>query len=122
MSTANTQTTEYTIDASGRSVGRVATEVADILRGKNAPQFAPHKIANVQVKIVNTAKADIPASKRSQKTYHRYSGYPGGLKEMRMEELITQKGYSEVFRNAIYGMLPANKLRKQMLKNLIITE
>lgn len=116
------QKTEHTIDASDRSVGRVATETAKILMGKDDPSFVRNKPAAVTVHITNASKARIPASKRSQKIYKQYSGHPGGLKETSMEELIEKKGYAEVFRNAVYGMLPANKLRKVMLKNLTVSE
>ena len=113
---------KYTLDAQNKKIGRVATEAAVFLMGKNLPKFARNAIPDVRVEIKNTSKALIDDKKKSQKTYSRYSGYPGGLKQPTMNEVIVKKGYSEIFRIAVYGMLPKNKLRARMLKNLIITE
>ncbi len=113
---------KHTIDATDKKVGRVATQAAVLLMGKNLPDFARNNIPEVTVEIKNTSKASIADSKMLQKTYSRYSGYPGGLKQPTMKEVIGKKGYSEIFREAVAGMLPKNKLRPRMLKNLIITE
>ena len=113
---------KYTIDAENRKVGRVATEAAVYLMGKNNPDFKKNSIPNITVEIKNTSKASIAENKKLQKTYSRYSGYPGGLKQPTMSEIIAKKGYSEVFKEAVSGMLPKNKLRSKMMNNLIITE
>ncbi len=113
---------KYTLDAQGKRIGRVATEAAVFLMGKNLATFAKNAIPSVTVEITNTSKALIDDNKKSQKTYSRYSGYPGGLKQPTMEQVIENKGYSELFREAVLGMLPKNKLRDKMMSNLKITE
>lgn len=113
---------EYTIDATGKKLGRLATEIAVLLMGKNLPDFSRNTVPSVSVVVTNASLLDIDDKKREQKTYNRYSGFPGGLKKARMEEVITKKGYEAVLTNAIYGMLPGNKLRPRMLKNLTINE
>lgn len=112
----------YTIDATGKSVGRVATEVAMILMGKNTPAFANNKVANHKVTIENASKANISPKKMKNTEYAKYSGYPGGLKFVTMEKVVEKHGYGEVFRRAVYGMLPGNKLRDPRMKNLTITD
>lgn len=113
---------EYTIDATNKKLGRVASEAAKILIGKDKTSFARNIVVDVTVVVTNTSKADIPEKKLEQKTYNHYSGYPGGLKTESMTTIISKKGYSEIFRKAIYGMLPTNKLRAKRIKNLRITE
>ena len=111
---------KYTIDAQNKRIGRVATEAAVFLMGKNTPEFRRNSIPKVTVEIQNTSKALIDDKKKTQKTYSRYSGYPGGLRQPTMEQVIAKKGHSELFREAVKGMLPKNKLRAQMMKNLTI--
>ena len=113
---------KYTIDAQGKRIGRVATEAAVFLMGKNTPDFKRNGIPDVEVEITNTSKAVIHEKKLTQKTYSRYSGYPGGLKQPTMEQVIAKKGYSELFKEAVSGMLPKNKLRQKMMNNLVIKE
>lgn len=113
---------KYTIDAKGRVPGRVATEVAVLLMGKNRTDFAKNRIPDVKVEVTSTSKMSFDAKKLKDKMYYRYSGYPGGLKKESQRHLIKTKGGSEVLRRAIYGMLPKNKLRAQMMKNLNIEE
>lgn len=113
---------KYTLDASEKKIGRVATLAAVYLQGKNLPTFAKNKIPDVKVEITNTSKAVIDDKKKAQKTYSRYSGYPGGLRQPTMSAVIAKKGYSELFREAVSGMLPKNKLRSKMMNNLIVTE
>ncbi len=113
---------KHTIDAQNKKIGRVATEAAVLLMGKNLTSFARNKIPNIQVEIVNSSKALVTENKKSQKTYARYSGYPGGLRKPTMSEVISKKGYSELFREAVWGMLPKNKLRAKMMNNLKVTE
>ena len=113
---------KHTLDAENKKVGRVATEAAIYLMGKNISLFKRNSIPEVTVEIKNASKASIDEKKMLNKTYSRYSGYPGGLKQPTMKQVVTKKGYSEIFREAILGMLPKNKLRAKMIKNLIITE
>jgi large subunit ribosomal protein L13 len=113
---------EHTIDASGKSVGRIATEAAVLLMGKDTPAFRKNIAPDVKVTITNAASAKIDAKKLKTKIYQRYSGFPGGRKERTMEEVIDVKGYAEIFEKAVYGMLPANKLRSVLMKNLTISE
>lgn len=114
--------TTHTIDAKNSKIGKVASQAAALLIGKNVPTFRKNIVQEVTVKIVNASKADINEKKKVEKKYVRYSGYPGGLKEFSLGTLAVQKGYKEVFRKAVYGMLPHNKLRARMIKNLVITE
>lgn len=113
---------EYTIDAKGKSLGRVASEAAHVLMGKHAPSFEKYLIAAVSVKIVNAGKLNISLGKASSKEYTRYSGYPGGLKKETLGRVVEKKGVKEVLRRAVYGMLPVNKLRAKRIKNLTIEE
>ena len=107
----------HTIDASGRSVGRIATEIALILRGKNKPSFEPHIDAGDQVTIKNVSDMKFTGRKLDQKLYYHYSGYPGGLKTKKMSEVM-QKNPDDVLRRAVWNMLPKNKLRAKMIKRL----
>src|SRR3989344_7737083 len=113
---------KYTLDAENKRIGRVATQAAVYLMGKNLGSFAKNNIPDVTVEIKNTSKALVADTKKAQKTYSRYSGYPGGLRQPTMEQVIAKKGYSELFKSAVSGMLPKNKLRQKMMNNLIIIE
>jgi large subunit ribosomal protein L13 len=115
-------TNDYTIDAKGKRLGRVASEAAALLMGKNSTEFSRNKVPNVKVKITNVSKLEILNKKMESKEYKSYSGYPGGLKLTAMKKLTKDKGFKEPMRIAIYGMLPKNKLRSEMIKNLNITE
>jgi large subunit ribosomal protein L13 len=113
---------EYTINAKDRTIGRVAAEAATLLRGKNKPTFERNIAPKVKVTIINASLMKIPTKKTLDKYYKHYSGYPGGLKYETLGEVIAKKGIKEVLRRAVYGMLPINKLRPIMIKNLIISE
>ncbi|MFC1721059.1 50S ribosomal protein L13 [Patescibacteria group bacterium] len=112
----------YTIDAQNKSLGRVASEAAKVLMGKDKADYKPNVVADVKVEIKNASKIKINPKNLDNKLYKRYSGYPGGLKETPMKKVIEKKGYSELFEMAVRGMLPANRLRQIMLKNLSIVE
>ena len=112
----------YTIDAQGKKLGRIASEVASILLGKNNPEFAKNVVAKNKVEIKNVGRADIIAKKKENDKYVTYTGHRGGLKTESLGELINRRGMSEVFRRAVYRMLPSNKLRDERMKNLIIKE
>lgn len=111
-----------TIDAKNQKLGRVASRAAVILMGKDDVNFAKNKVADVQVEITNASAMDITETKRKNKIYQTYSGYPGGQKELSMEKVIDKNGYEKIIKIAIKGMLPANKLRSKMLRNLIIKD
>ena len=114
-------TPTHTIDASGRRIGRVATEAAHLLLGKHTPDFARHIACPVSVTITNARKLDI-SPRRKKETFETYSGYPGGRKVETLEHLAARRGYAEVLRRVIGGMLPKNKLHKVRMKNVTIHE
>jgi len=113
---------EYVIDATGRALGRVASEAAKVLRGKDTTAFARNIAPKVTVKIVNASRLEVTQKEMREKIYKHYTGHPGGLRETSLTRLIEKKGWSEPIKKAIYGMLPANRLRAVMMKNLIITD
>ncbi len=112
---------EYTIDAKDKRLGKVATEAASLLIGKDRTDFSKNTVAPVTVKVINAAAMDIPA-KHKEDVYKTYSGYPGGQKEETLEHLGKRLGYSEVLRRTVNGMLPKNKLQKLLMKNLSVSE
>lgn len=112
---------EYTIDATNKKIGRVASEAAFMLMGKKTPDYRPDRIADVKVTITNAKKISLDAKKAEQTPFVRYSGHPGGLKEFNLAKLIADKGEQEAIRKAVYGMLPINRSRKTVMKNLTIT-
>ncbi len=114
--------TIHTINAESKKIGRVASEAAKILMGKTSPAYQPNEVADVEVRIQNAGKADVTTKKKDEKVYTHYSGYPGGLISTTMARVIEKKGMSEVFRIAVKGMLPKNKLTAQIIKNLTVTE
>ncbi|OGI92409.1 50S ribosomal protein L13 [Candidatus Nomurabacteria bacterium RIFCSPLOWO2_01_FULL_46_18] len=109
-----------TIDASGRTLGRIASEVAVSLMGKNDAKFERHVYSGFPVKVVNASKIRITSRKLTEIKHKRYSGSPGGLRVISAKETVEKKGYPELLRLAIYHMLPGNKLRREMMKNLKI--
>ncbi len=110
----------YTIDATNKKLGRLATEIAMILRGKNTPDFAPNKMSGHTVTVTNASKIDLTG--KMDDTYKTFSGYPGGLKHETRGKLLGRRGISEVLMRTVKGMLPHNKLRDPLLKNLKVTE
>ena len=112
----------HTIDAQGKKVGRVASEAATFLMGKRTTDFVRNKVSGVKVTIINTSKANIDIKKKDDKEYITYTGFRGGIYTEKLSDLIARKGFNEVFERAVYRMLPSNSLRKQMMKNLTITE
>ena len=107
----------YVVDAEGLVLGRLATEVARLLRGKHKPTFAPHLDTGDHVIIVNADKVVLTAGKGERKTVYRHSGYPGGLKSERFGDLLARKP-EEAVRRSVRGMLPKNRLGRQMLTKL----
>jgi large subunit ribosomal protein L13 len=106
----------YVVDASGLTLGRLATRIADTLRGKLKPEYTPHIDTGDFVIVVNAEKISVTGDKRTAKLYHRHSGYPGGLKTRTLQEMLDRRP-EEVIRLAVKGMLPRNRLaRKQLTK------
>jgi large subunit ribosomal protein L13 len=112
----------HQIDAVGKALGRVASMAAVALRGKLSPSFERHLMPTMGVKIINASKIALTTKKSKTHLRKRYSGYPGGFKEISWQELIAKKGYAEPLRLAIKGMLPANRLRPEIMKHLEITD
>ncbi|HUO45967.1 MAG TPA: 50S ribosomal protein L13 [Acidimicrobiia bacterium] len=107
----------WVIDAAGLPLGRLATEVATLLRGKHKPIFAPHVDTGDFVVIINASEVEVTSKKSQEKIYYRYSGYPGGLKAESFEHLRERRPEA-VIERAVRGMLPKNKLGRQMLRKL----
>ena len=106
----------YVVDAQGKTLGRLATQIADVLRGKRKPTYTPHIDTGDFVIVVNAEKIAVTGNKRADKLYHRHSGYPGGLRTRTFEQMITRRP-EEVIRIAVKGMMPRNRLaRKQLTK------
>ncbi|TAL49036.1 50S ribosomal protein L13 [Patescibacteria group bacterium] len=114
--------TVYTIDAKNKKLGRVATEAATALLGKRKAGYVRNRVSDVRVEIVNASKLAVSERKMVQKSYVRYSGYPGGLRREILSEATARRGWAQALRRAIFGMLPGNKLRPQLMKRLIISE
>lgn len=115
--------TTYTIDAKGKKLGRVATQAASLLRGKNRADFVKHKSPDVRVLIENASKLSLTDAKKTETVYKRFSGYQGTkLKIESLKHLAARKGYREGLKFAVRGMLPNNKLRPALLKRLTITD
>jgi large subunit ribosomal protein L13 len=109
----------HTIDATNQSLGRIATRIATFLRGKDTPAFTPNKFPDVQVVVENLDKIVFKGTKAASTKYYRHSGYPGGLHEKTMAQKWAQNP-KEVLRLAVRGMLPPNRSRDRMLRNLIV--
>ena len=110
------------IDAAGKSLGRLASEVAAILMAKNSPHFQKNFAAKVKVEVTNASKVVVTGDKMKMKTHKRFSLYPGGLKTPSWSDVASKKGFKELIRHAVEGMLPKNSLQKERMKNIKITE
>ena len=110
------------IDASGRTLGRVSSEIAMSLMGKTSAKFQRHVYSGFPVKVTNASKLRITAKKLDEIVHKRYSGYRGGLRILKGTETAEKKGLKELIRLATYQMLPGNKLRREMMKNLKIED
>ena len=108
----------HVVDAEGKSLGRLAVEVAVLLRGKNKPDFVPYKDMGDTVVIKNIDKMKFTGNKLENKKYFRFTGYLGNLKTTTLKEFLIKKGPKEVLRTAVMGMLTKNKLRAQQIKRL----
>lgn len=109
----------HTIDANGRPLGRLATEIAIILRGKNKATFVPNKDEGDFVEVKNMEKVKVTGKKMENKIYYHHTGFPSGLRAKTMKEVF-KKDPGEVLRKTVYGMLPKNKLRPKQMKRLKI--
>lgn len=109
----------YLIDAQNKTLGRLSTFIAKLLMGKDRPDYTPHVDSGAGVIVINAEKIKVSGKKLEQKTYTRYSGYPGGLKVRKLKDLL-QKKPEEVIRHAVSGMLPKNKHRARRLARLKI--
>jgi large subunit ribosomal protein L13 len=107
------------VDAEGQTLGRLATRIADALRGKRKPTYTPHVDVGDFVVVVNAEKISVTGAKRTEKLYHRHSGYPGGLRTRTLAEMLERRP-EEVIRLAVKGMLPRNRLARKQLTKLKI--
>jgi large subunit ribosomal protein L13 len=111
---------EHTLDATGIPLGRLASQIALLLRGKNKASFTPNLDWGDKVIVENIDKIKISGNKLDNQIYYKHSQYPGGLKAIKLKDFIAKHGLAEVLRRSVYGMLPNNKLRAAMIKRLII--
>jgi large subunit ribosomal protein L13 len=109
----------YVVDAEGQTLGRLATELARVLRGKNKPQYTPHVDTGDFVVVVNAERVVVTGRKAEQKLYRRHSGYPGGLKTTTYEQMMERQP-TEILRKAVKGMMPKTRLARQQLRKLKI--
>jgi len=105
------------VDAAGQTLGRMATRIATILRGKHKPMFTPHMDCGDHVIVINAGKIQVTGKRLDQKVYYRHSGYPGGLKSITLRDQL-QKHPTRAIQIAVRGMLPKNRLGRQMIKKL----
>ena len=105
------------VDATGKTLGRLATQLAVVLRGKHKPEYTPHCDVGDFVVVINAEKIAVTGKKREEKLYHRYSGYPGGLRSRTLSEMLERRP-EEVIRLAVKGMLPRNRIARAQLRKL----
>ncbi len=109
----------YVVDAEGKHLGRLATEIVRILRGKNKVQYTPHVDVGDFVVVVNADKVAVTGRKAEQRVYRRHSGYPGGMKETSYEQMLVRKP-TEILRKAVFGMMPKTRLARKQFRKLKI--
>lgn len=117
---ANSETVKrdwYIIDAEGKTLGRMASQIAHRLRGKHKPEFTPHVDTGDYIVVINAAKVQVTGRKATDKIYHRHTGYPGGIKSASFEQLIERSPESPI-QKAVKGMLPRGPLGRAMFKKL----
>jgi large subunit ribosomal protein L13 len=107
----------FVVDAAGQTLGRLASEIAHRLRGKHKPEYTPHVDTGDYIVVINAEKINVTGAKRTDKMYHRHTGYPGGLKSMSFEQLIDHAP-ERVIQGAVKGMLPRNPLGRAMFRKL----
>ncbi len=109
----------HLFDAKGKRLGRLATEIATVLSGKGKVDFTPHIDGGDTVVVINAAEIAVTGNKMTDKIYHSFSGYPGGITSIALRDLL-KKDARKVIQNAVYGMLPKNKLRDKMMTRLFV--
>ncbi len=107
----------YLMDCSGKKLGRLSVQVANILRGKNKPEYTPNSDIGDFVVLVNAKKIEVTGNKAENKNYHRHTGYPGGIKKISFKDQL-DKDPEKLIRDAVKGMLPKNRLNRQIIKKL----
>jgi len=113
----NRQRDWYVVDAEGKTLGRLATQIADALRGKRKPDYTPHCDTGDFVIVVNAARIRVTGNKRTDKVYYRHTGYPGAIRSRTLGEELERRP-EEVIRKAVRGMLPKNRLARQQIAKL----
>ena len=109
----------YVVDATGKTLGRLSTEIANRLRGKHKPEFTPHVDTGDYIVVVNAEKVKVTGNKTTDKVYHHHTGYPGGIKSIPFDQLI-DKAPERIIEKAVKGMMPKNKLSQSMMTKLKI--
>jgi large subunit ribosomal protein L13 len=109
----------YVVDASGKVLGRLATQIAKVLRGKHKPEFTPHADAGDHVIVINAAEIKVTGKKETDKHYYSHSGYPGGIKDITFDKLM-EKDPTRIIKFAVKGMMPKNPLGRDMMRKLKI--
>ncbi|PIP68679.1 50S ribosomal protein L13 [Candidatus Nomurabacteria bacterium CG22_combo_CG10-13_8_21_14_all_32_8] len=122
MKKQDKKTEEKIIDAEGKILGRVASEIAISLMGKNSSSYERHVYSGFPVKVINASKLKITIKKLEEIYHTRYSGYRGGLRVIKGTETKEKKGLKELIKLSVYHMLPGNKLRREMMKNLVVED
>ena len=107
----------YLMDCSGKRLGRLSVEVANILRGKNKPEYTPNSDVGDFVVLINAKKIEVSGNKKEDKIYYRHTGFPGGIKKISFKDQL-EKDPEKLIRDAVKGMLPKNRLNKQIIKKL----
>ncbi|MBT3625029.1 MAG: 50S ribosomal protein L13 [Gammaproteobacteria bacterium] len=107
----------YVVDATGKTLGRLCTEIANRLRGKHKPEFTPHVDTGDYVVVINAEKIEVTGNKTTDKLYHHHTGYPGGIKSISFDKLLV-KSPEMIIEKAVKGMMPKNKLSRAMLSKL----
>ena len=107
----------YLIDCSGKKLGRLSVQIANILRGKNKPEYTPNSDVGDFVVLINAERIEISGNKSKDKIYFKHTGYPGNLKEINFQDLLN-KDPEKVLRNAVKGMLPKNRLNRKIINKL----
>jgi len=116
------KTENYTIDATGMVLGRLSSQIAKLLQGKAEVGFERHVKSGNTVTVLNASKLKMTEKRKKETLHETYTGYPGGLRYKNNATIIEKKGYAELIRLAVYGMLPGNRLRAPMMKKLTIKE
>jgi len=112
----------HTIDAQNKTLGFTASAAAKFLMGKNSPDYTPNKVSDVSVVIINASLTKMSERRKNETLHEKYSGQPGGFKQENNAKILEKKGWKGLYELAVYGMLPANKLRPIMMRHLIIKD